>query len=150
METIEKSVDVLNDLIEINNDRAAGFEKAARDLDDNDTNLQSIFRSSEEESRRFSTELRQCVNQLGGDAEHGKSASGAIHRAWIDVKATFGGDDRESILAECERGEDAIKKAYNDALSNSDLSPDVASIVSRQQESIIASHNRIKALRDSA
>ena len=30
METIEKSVEVLNDLIQINNDRIAGFEHAAQ------------------------------------------------------------------------------------------------------------------------
>ena len=30
METIEKTTDVLNDLIEINNDRIAGFEHAIK------------------------------------------------------------------------------------------------------------------------
>ncbi|WP_243749147.1 PA2169 family four-helix-bundle protein [Mucilaginibacter agri] len=49
--------------------------------------------------------------------ETGKSVSGTLHRAWIDVKSLFGGDDREGILSEAERGEDAIKKAYNDALN---------------------------------
>jgi len=43
-------------------------------------------------------------------ARSGTSGTGAIHRAWIDVKATFSGHDRKSVLAECERGEDAIKK----------------------------------------
>jgi len=43
METIEKAVEVTNDLIEINNDRAAGFEKAARELDDRDVDLRNII-----------------------------------------------------------------------------------------------------------
>jgi uncharacterized protein (TIGR02284 family) len=38
------------------------------------------------------------------------SSSGTLHRMWLDVKATFSGHDRKSILEECERGEDAIKK----------------------------------------
>jgi len=43
METSEKTIDVLNDLIKINNDRVAGFEKAGEDLDYEDRGLQSIF-----------------------------------------------------------------------------------------------------------
>ena len=43
METIEKSVEVLNDLIEINNDRVAGFEKATKDLDEGNSDLKAVF-----------------------------------------------------------------------------------------------------------
>jgi len=149
METIEKSVEVLNDLIEINNDRIAGFEKAGTDLGEGDTDLKTIFNNMVEESRRNVQELTQAVGQIGGEAEQGTSSSGAIHRAWIDVKATFGGNGRESILAECERGEDAIKKAYKDALTTENgLPPEVDRIVARQQEGIIAAHDKIKFLRD--
>ena len=41
METTEKSVEVLNDLIEINNDRIAGFDHAIKDLEGNDADLKS-------------------------------------------------------------------------------------------------------------
>ena len=150
METIEKSVEVLNDLIEINNDRIAGFERAAKDLEGNDTHLRSIFERSANESRQYVQELTTAVNEFGGHAEHGTSGSGALHRAWIDVKATFTGHDRKSILEECERGEDAIKKAYRDGLStDNDLSAEIIPLLLRQQQGIIASHDRIKALRDS-
>lgn len=150
METVEKSVEVLNDLIEINNDRVAGFEKAIKDLEGKDADLQSIFESAASESRSNVQELTQAVSQLGGEPETGTSGSGTLHRAWIEVKATFSGHDRKSILEECERGEDAIKKAYRDALStDSGLSPEFTSIVSGQQSGINASHDRIKALRDS-
>ena len=151
METIEKSVEVLNDLIEINNDRAEGFGKAAQDLDPTDMDLQGVFLNCSLESKQFAQQLRDEVNQLGGHAENDTSNMGALHRAWIDVKATFTGHDRKGILAECERGEDAIKKAYRDALSTeNDLSAEVIPLLLRQQTSIEASHNRIKALRDSA
>ena len=151
METIEKSVEVLNDLIESNNDRAEGFGKAAQDLDTTDMDLQGIFLNCSLESKQFAQQLRDEVNHLGGHAKNDTSNTGALHRAWIDVKATFTGHDRKGILAECERGEDAIKKAYRDALSpENDLSAEVIPILLRQQQSINASHDRIKALRDSA
>jgi uncharacterized protein (TIGR02284 family) len=146
METIE----VLNDLIEINNDRVAGFERAIKGLDEGDSDLKAVFEKFADDSRSNSRELTAAVNRIGGEAETGTSGSGTIHRAWLDVKATFTGHDRKGILAECERGEDAIKKAYQSALDDSyELSPDVAQIISSQQQGIIQGHNRIKALRDS-
>ncbi|MDB5132659.1 MAG: aldehyde dehydrogenase [Mucilaginibacter sp.] len=145
METIEKSVEVLNDLIEINNDRVAGFEHAGKDLGDEDRDLSDFFRTQREASRQNSFELTKAVNQLGGEAEDGKSVSGTIHRNWLDVRATFTGHDRASILAECERGEDAIKKAYEDALnSDNGLPDDIRQVVERQQQGINASHDMIR------
>lgn len=149
METIEKSVEVLNDLIEINNDRIAGFKNAAKDLEENDADLKAIFERYAEESRKNVQELTSAVSTIGGEAETGTSSTGAIHRAWIDVKATFTGHDRKSVLAECERGEDAIKKAYKDALNvENGLTLDVERIIARQQEGIISAHDNIKMLRD--
>jgi uncharacterized protein (TIGR02284 family) len=151
METIEKSIEVLNDLVEINNDRAKGFGKAAQDLDPSDMDLQGIFLNCSLESKQFSQQLRDEIDQLGGHADNDTSSTGALHRAWIDVKATFTGHDRKAILAECERGEDAIKKAYRDALSpENDLSAEVIPLLLRQQTSIEISHDRIRSLRDSA
>jgi uncharacterized protein (TIGR02284 family) len=151
METIEKSVEVLNDLIQINNDRVAGFEHAEKSLGDEDRDLSDFFRSQREASRQNAFELSKLVNQVGGDADDGHSVSGTIHRNWLDVRATFSGHDRASVLAECERGEDAIKHAYQDALTgDSGLSDEFRQIVLRQSESIIASHDKIRAMRNAA
>ena len=150
METTEKSIDVLNDLIEINNDRVAGFEKASKDLGEGDFELKGTFEKFAEESRTNSAELSSAVGQFGGEAETGTSGTGAIHRAWLDVKATFTGHDRKSVLEECERGEDAIKKAYKSALEpENELSYELTEIIRDQQLSINAAHDQIKALRDS-
>ena len=150
METIEKSVEITNDLVQINNDRIAGYEHAIKNLDEKDIDLKAVFQEYKERSRENVQELSSAITQFGGDVETGTSASGAIHRAWLDVKGTFSGHDRKSILEECERGEDAIKKAYRDALSyDSGLSPDLKLLVSRQEEGIFNAHDKIKALRDS-
>ncbi|QQL48892.1 ferritin-like domain-containing protein [Mucilaginibacter ginkgonis] len=150
METIEKSAEVLNDLIEINNDRIAGFEKALADLTDSDSDLKSLFQQYSEESRKNSQELTELVARTNQNVETGSSLSGTLHRAWIDVKATFSGHDRKSVLEECERGEDAIKKAYKDALSDGQLSGEFYSTVAEQASTQALAHDRIKALRDSS
>jgi len=150
METKEKAIDVINDLIEINNDRVAGFEKAGNDLEAGDIDLKTLFERFAQESRTYSNQLTLAVTQIGGDAETGTSSTGAIHRAWIDVKATFAGHDRKKVLEECERGEDAIKKAYQSALEpENELSFELIELLRTQQQDINAAHDQIKALRDS-
>ncbi|MXV53140.1 PA2169 family four-helix-bundle protein [Pedobacter sp. HMF7647] len=150
METTEKTVDVLNDLIEINNDRAAGFSKALADINDENIDLKALFQEYSEQSRKFSQELTALTATRGGDVETGHSVAGTLHRAWIDVKSLFGGSDRESILDEAERGEDAIKKAYQTALTEGNLTGEALSTVSAQSQDINQAHDAIKALRDTA
>ncbi len=148
MENQEKTVQVLNDLIEINNDRADGFDKAAADLKEENIDLKAIFDKLSTQSRANVTALAGLVGRNGENPENGNTILGSLHRAWIDIKASFGGDDRHSILVECERGEDAIKKAYKDALQENELGENVRSVLLDQQQGINASHDSIKALRD--
>ncbi|WDF55955.1 ferritin-like domain-containing protein [Mucilaginibacter sp. KACC 22063] len=150
METLEKTVETLNDLIEINNSRTEGFEKAIADLGEGDADLKSLFQEYAQQSRKNTQELTAAIAATGHDYEKGGTASGAIHRAWIDVKALFTGNDRAAILSECERGEDAIKKAYETALTEGELAGEASTIVSSQAQDIRAAHDRIKLLRDSA
>jgi len=148
MENTEKTVEVLNDLIQINNDRADGFDKASADLSDENIDLKATFDKLSSDSRNNVIELAGLVGRNAEDPETGNTILGTLHRAWIDIKATFGGDDRHSILAECERGEDAIKKAYRDALAENELGEHVRQVLLKQQEGINLSHDSIKALRD--
>lgn len=150
MNVTEKSISVLNDLTEINNDRVAGFEKAIADIKDENVDLKAIFQQYSSQSRKFSQELTAIVAANGEDIETGNSVAGTLHRAWIDVKSLFGGSDRASILSEAERGEDAIKAAYTLALEKGELTGEALETVSRQAQDIKAAHDAIKALRDAA
>jgi uncharacterized protein (TIGR02284 family) len=149
METTEKTLDVLNDLVKINNDRVAGFEKASENLDGQNSGLRPIFSKLADESRDNSARLSGLARQYGGEAEEGTSVSGTLHRAWLEVKSTFTGNDLESILNECERGEDAIKQAYRTALENANELPvEVVQAISHQYGGIMEGHDLIKSLRD--
>jgi uncharacterized protein (TIGR02284 family) len=149
MATTENATGVLNDLIEINNDRVAGFEKAVADINDENIDLKELFQGYAEESRKNGQELAALIGSVE-QVETGNSISGTLHRVWIDVKSIFGGSDRASILSEAERGEDAIKKAYNDALASGELPAEALNLVQSQSQEINAAHDQIKALRDTA
>jgi len=149
METTEKTIDVLNDLVKINNDRVAGFEKASENLDEDGRGLRPVFNKLAGESRDNAIALAEKARQFNGGAEEGTSISGSLHRAWLEVKSTFTGNDLESILDECERGEDAIKAAYRSALDDANELPyEVVQLITNQQQGILSGHDLIKSLRD--
>ena len=140
--------EVLNDLIRINNDRVTGYSKAAAQAKEND--LQSLFSQLAQQSRQFATELRSLITDSDKDVTDETTAAGKIYRAWMDVKATFGGDSRKGVLASCEFGEDAAQRAYKEALEEDDLSPDIRAIIESQKATLRDAHDRIKMMRDTA
>ena len=149
MQTNEKLIEVLNDLIEINNDRVQGYEKATQETKNLDVDLQAIFHSLANDSRKYGAELTQEVNKLGGEAARDTTTSGKIYRAWMDVKAAFSGHDRQSVLSSCEFGEDAAQKAYSSALaSDAEMSAEVRKLIVDQQDTLKIAHNLIKKYRD--
>lgn len=143
----ENQIEVLNDLIRINNDRIEGYRKAAEQLKEERSNLIPVFDKLQAESQTNTADLKNEVLRLGGAPEEGTTTGGKIYRAWMDVKATFGGDNPESVLMSCEGGEDAAKRAYNSALDSGDLG-DSISVVSSQRDAQLLSHDQIKMLRD--
>jgi uncharacterized protein (TIGR02284 family) len=145
----ENLIEVLNDLIRINNDRTAGYQRASDEARDMDVDLQAMFNRMADESRQYATELTAEVGRLGGDPATGTTASGKIYRAWMDVKATFTGKDRKAILASCEYGEDAAQRAYEDALaSDAELPANIRQVITNQKAALKSSHDMVKKYRD--
>lgn len=142
--------DVLNDLVQINNDRIEGYRKASDELSVQDQDLRTFFAEISRQSANFKSELIEEIQVSGEEPDSGTTTMGKIYRAWMDVKAVFTGHDRKTILGNCESGEDAAKEAYNTALNTEDLSPNIREIISGQLTELLIVHNHIKALRDSS
>ncbi|RFM32872.1 PA2169 family four-helix-bundle protein [Chitinophaga silvisoli] len=150
MQATMETIEILNDLVQINNDRIDGYEKALGELKEEDNDLRALFSSMISESHEIRLALGTEVNALGGDMETSTTTSGKIYRAWMDVKALFTGHDRHTVLANCERGEDAAQNAYNTALEDEDLPAYLREMVAEQQQTLKRSHDKIKALRDAS
>jgi uncharacterized protein (TIGR02284 family) len=148
--TTKETIDVLNDLVAINNDRITGYEKALEETKGTDGDLKSLFTSMIDESRKIRLDLAGEVQALGGEYDRGTTASGKLYRAWMDVKAVFTGHDRHTVLANCERGEDAAQSAYKDALNDNQLPAYIRTLLDAQKQTLRASHDKVKALRDTA
>ena len=148
MQNTKETIEVLNDLIQINNDRITGYEKAIRETKAEDEDLKILFATMIAESHRNKIALATEVQTMGAEVENGTTTSGKIYRAWMDVKAVFTGHDRHTVLANCEAGEDAAKRAYHTALEHESLPAYIREMLVQQQGALLASHDEIKSLRD--
>lgn len=144
----EKTIDVLNSLIIINNDRIEGYQTALEGTEEHD--LHTLFARFISTSHKCRRELVMEVNTLGGEVAEGTKTSGKIYRMWMDVKAAFTGDDRKAILNSCEYGEDEAQDTYDNVLENDleHLSADQQTMVYAQKSLLKADHDHVRTLRD--
>ena len=139
-------ISTLNNLIETLKDGQEGYKQSAGGVDD--PQLKTLFDTLSLQRSKFAGELQREVISMGdGKPEDSGSASGAMHRTWINIKSAVTNRDRHAILAEAERGEDSAVAAYKDALEENLPAP-VRELVARQQTEVKAAHDKIRNLRD--
>lgn len=143
-----ETIEILNDLILINNDRIAGYEKAEAEANDLENDLRAMFHNLADESRANVLDLKSHVTRLGGEPATGTMLSGKLYRVWMDIRATFTSDNRRAVLENAETGEDAAKKAYEEALQSNDLPADIRQLLLSQFTAIQSAHDTIKTDRD--
>ncbi len=142
----EKVKATLGKLIDVLRDGHQGFMDLEKNLQD--PAARSHFLKETQERANFSGELENELHRLGvKDVHQSGMISGKVHRTWGELKAKLGGGDH-TLLATAEQGEDVAKKAYEEALKEH-LPADIRDVLTRQQASILASHDKVKALRDS-
>ena len=145
----EATIEILNDLIKINNDRIKGYEKAIENTETLEAELKTLYGRMAEESYTYNRELSEQVVNAGGKPADDTTIPGKIYHAWMDVKATFSGQDTNSTLAACEFGEDAAQKAYAKALEKESRLPrEVYDLIARQKSLLKGSHDLIRQFRD--
>ena len=145
----EKLAEVLKDLIEVNNARITGYEKAAKQSKELDADLYTIFLNMANDSRKYAADLTNEINTLGSNPVKDKKTKTRFYQFWLDIKDTFSGLDRQSILDSCEYGEDTVQKAYNAALAtNAEIDSRTKTIITNQKNWLKTAHKLIKNYRD--
>src|SRR4051812_26441449 len=132
-------ISTINSLIETLKDGQEGFKQAAEAV--KDTSLKSLFNEFSLQRAKFAGELQSEVVNLGEpEPEEDSSTSGALHRAWINIKSAITSGDDHAILAECERGEDSAVSEYQEAMEEEISSP-VRDIIGRQYREVKSAHD---------
>ncbi len=143
---LSKVKKTLDSLIETLRDGHEGFTQLGDRLQD--PTARRFFMEELQVRSNFAGELENELHRLGvKDVHVSSSVSAKAHRGWAELKSKLGGGDH-ALLETAEQGEDAAKKAYQDAL-NEELPAQVRDLLQRQQAHILQAHDRVKALRDS-
>ena len=136
----------LHDIFEKNVDAQKGYDNAAENAESYD--LGFFFQNKSKERESFNKELLKEIRVHYGEPDKSGSATGVMHRAWMDIKSFFSGNNDESMLEECIRGDTAAAKEYEEILENEDLPMTIATIIRDQNMRIQADLNKIKSLED--
>ena len=140
-------ISTLNDLIETSRDGEEGFRTCAEGV--GSPNLKALFEAASRRCAEGAAELEAKVRGLGGTPAQGGSVSGSMHRAWTNIKSTVIGMNEHAMLAECERGEDTAKRAYEAALKQ-DWPTDVRTIIERQYQGVSEIAIAVRNVRNAA
>lgn len=143
------NIETFNDLIRAHRDRIAEYKKAALSLKPQEAGLASIFAEIVKESEQCIADLNSRIVSDGDIPQEHSSFEGKIYRAWMDLKVTFSSNPNYSLLDICEKGEDAMLKAYREALRHpGTLVPDDLKLLHEQQAVVKKTHDLIKQKRD--
>ena len=143
----DEVISVINDLIETCKDGEQGFRSAAEGVGkEGDAELRTLFNAHAQQRARFAAELQNEVLHKGGDPAKTGHVSGTFHRGWMNLKAAISANSEASIIEECESGEQAAMRNYEDALKKS-LPSDLFQVIETQYAEIKLAHSRIRGLK---
>lgn len=144
----EKSIVVLNNLIEINNERIEIYKTAKKVTEEDD--LKDLFSEFQKTSTIFKSELVEEVQKMGGVPVNVTRNNTLLVRLWVNFKSKLIGHDREDILNTLEYNEFVAIKSYKDTLSdNLDyLTAELHIMLKSQQLLLTAHHDKVKKLGD--
>lgn len=144
----EKTIEVLNTLIQINNDRFEGYDTAFKETEEKD--LKTLFSQFMLTSQKCKQELVEEVTRLGGTPTESTRLSGKFFRVWMDVKATITGKDHKGILGSCEYGENVAQETYKNVLKDhmQDVRFEQQTMINAQLSLLKTDHDIIKSMHD--
>ena len=137
----EDVIDVLNTLIEVSKDGEFGFATCAEYA--RSPALRTLLQRRADDCGEAARELQVAVQRHGGRPQ----LDGRMHRGWVAARTMLSGYRDETILEECERGEDLALRQYADAIANP-LPADVHAMLQRHLAGVSRTHDQIRRLRE--
>ena len=134
MKFTEKMSNKLNELLEKNYDAEKGYKKAAEKVEN--VKLKQFFNEQAQKRYDFGHELKTEIKNYGETPDKGGSATGAIHRTWMDIETAFSSNKEETILGEVQKGEKAAVAEYDEVINDTTLPPTTQKILTSQRNSI--------------
>lgn len=117
--TIETLIDSTYDSIE-------GYRMAAEKADSSD--LKRILLEQADKRTHTLNALNAELTRLGGELITKGTATGGLHRLWVNITSLFESGD-ETAVERTEEGEDYLAKKFEEALQHTDLDPATRTVI---------------------
>ncbi|HEY8399772.1 MAG TPA: PA2169 family four-helix-bundle protein [Cytophagaceae bacterium] len=128
MKSHSEVISSVNHLLEILNERTAGYRKASENV--NDSELKVLFEKYAEQAESFEKELLPFSDEISAK-DLGTRKVGDAWRVWMDIKSAITQGGRVGMLNACITGESAAIRNYKKAFDE-DLPRDLKDILRRQ------------------
>ncbi|GAB3934789.1 ferritin-like domain-containing protein [Larkinella terrae] len=142
--TNSEILDRLNTLLTRTRDGERGYQEAAENV--KDTELKTLFLAQSRQRGEYATEIDREIRTLGGDPETSTSLLADLHRAWINIKTSFTGNDDKAVVEECKRGDGQALDDYQEILQSTSLAASTRELLLRQKERIESAHASMSRL----
>lgn len=140
-----KEAALLKDLAQVCLDSQEGYAKAAEAV--RDQSLKSMFLVLSDKREKFAKEIQILQENIAEDATESGSISAKVHQGWINLKQLLPGIDDQSILAECERGDEHALSAYED-IEDTLVHPNARDIILKHRAHILGTLSEIRRFKD--
>lgn len=141
---IKEQIEELNDIIAKSYDAEKGYKEAAENVESPE--LKKMFVEFAQQRYDFGHEIKDEIRKLGGEIEKGDTIASKVHRAWMDIRSAFAGNDESAILKEAIRGEKNALSNYEDALEEMPITSSAYKTLVSQRNHIRAVLNRLEQL----
>ena len=128
----DKTIECLNALIVINNDRIEGYETAQKETDD--LVLNKLFSDFQRTSFNCKTELASEIRNLKGNPKQGTRETGKFFVDWLEVKNSLINNNIQYLLDACLESELVALEFYKNWLiqDNEIHSVEIADLLNTQ------------------
>ncbi len=133
-------------LIRLGHDGAEGFASLGPRLQE--AQHRSFYLEEATVRSAFASELERALGEeIGTQVREDGTLLGPLHRAFLELKASFGAGDRK-ILSSTEVCEQLALKTYREALEELELPEQLRRVVARQAEHVRRTYSLIKLFQD--
>lgn len=147
MNQLDATLEIINDLIEVNGQRIWNYQVVLKQSSDiPDLELYGVFEQIVDQSRRFQEALELQFVELAHDLPKRGHPSGTILRAWRVVKGLFPQTTFVPIFVIFDKGERALLKAYRYAEKHTSTTSASHKLIANQQRELSAFYHRYKSL----
>jgi uncharacterized protein (TIGR02284 family) len=138
-----EEINQLNELLHLCRNAEKGYQTAARQVEDH-----SVANKLSDYSRQrnaFAYELEQQIRIHGGDPEIKDDLTAGAHRVWIKLKGILSGEDAETIIRECLRGEQESINHYEKVMNETTFPSETRMLLAHQVQTIKIAVKELKA-----